>query len=338
MPADPEPPDLPAPPVPGPAEAVVADQAAAAAVAAGTGNRGPFRSHCENCGAKLEGPFCHRCGQHDFEFHRSFRHVFLDVVGTLFNFEGKFFRDIATLLFQPGRLTAEFNRGKRASHMPPFRLYVFVSFVFFLFAFIDRDDEKAFQLGTDRVAALNSPEKAKGAAATAPDAPKEPGASPAKPNAAAPEFEQRLEKQARRLLETGNRQALADSFRAHVPQLLMLCLPFFAFYARVLFRKSGLVFLEQLVVALHFHTFIYLWLLFCDGWGWLAGFVSPLLGGLFALAGKVWLTVYPLLMVRRLFGESWSWAIFKTLVLALAYAITLGIGFAVTLILVFASV
>jgi hypothetical protein len=134
MSADPEPPDpiLPA------GNALATDQAAAHLTSA-HGHHGPFHEHCENCGTKLAGPFCHRCGQHDFEFHRSFWHVFLEALENLFHFEGKFFRNIVTLLFQPGRLTADFNAGKRAAQMPPFRLYVFVSFIFFLLIFLGAD-------------------------------------------------------------------------------------------------------------------------------------------------------------------------------------------------------
>src|SRR5688572_11178452 len=105
MSPDPEPPELSPPPVPPvlALETAAAGADHAAAHAAGGGNHhGPFHTHCENCGTKLDGPYCHRCGQHDFEFHRSFWHVFLEALENLFHFEGKFFRNIVTLLFQPG--------------------------------------------------------------------------------------------------------------------------------------------------------------------------------------------------------------------------------------------
>ncbi|HLP25762.1 MAG TPA: DUF3667 domain-containing protein, partial [Acidobacteriota bacterium] len=120
--------------------AVAADQVAAHATDPhGRGHHGPFHTHCENCGTELKGPFCHACGQHDFEFHRSFGHVFLEALENFFHFDAKFFRNIVTLLFRPGALTADFNSGKRASQMPPFRLYVFVSVLFFFMSFIGRD-------------------------------------------------------------------------------------------------------------------------------------------------------------------------------------------------------
>jgi hypothetical protein len=118
--------------------AVTADQVAAHAADPHHGAHGPSHTHCENCGTELKGPFCHACGQHDFEFHRSFGHVFLEALENFFHFDAKFFRNIVTLLFRPGVLTADFNAGKRASQMPPFRLYVFVSVLFFFLSFVGR--------------------------------------------------------------------------------------------------------------------------------------------------------------------------------------------------------
>jgi hypothetical protein len=148
VPIDAEPPELPAP-LPDPGEALATD-AAGAEVTGAHGHHGPFHSHCENCGTKLDGPWCHKCGQHDFEFHRSFRHVLLEALETIFHFEGKFFRNTGTLLFRPGRLTADFNAGRRAAQMPPFRLYVFVSFLFFLIIFLGKDTSEAIDLSAEK--------------------------------------------------------------------------------------------------------------------------------------------------------------------------------------------
>jgi hypothetical protein len=119
-------------------ENVLADQLETQA-AEGAGHGAPVHTHCQNCGVPLSGPFCHRCGQQDLDFQRSFGHVVLEVLESFFHFDAKFFRNIATLVFQPGRLTAEFNAGRRASQMPPFRLYLFVSVLFFFLSLLDRE-------------------------------------------------------------------------------------------------------------------------------------------------------------------------------------------------------
>jgi len=87
---------------------------------------------CQNCGALLAGPYCSNCGQHDVDYHRSFHHLFHDILENLFHFEGKFFVTVAWLLAKPGRLTREFVAGRRQSQLNPLRLYLFVSVLFFL--------------------------------------------------------------------------------------------------------------------------------------------------------------------------------------------------------------
>jgi uncharacterized protein DUF3667 len=87
---------------------------------------------CQNCGTALSGPYCSQCGQHDIEYHRSFYHLAEDVVENLFHFDGKFLVSVAWMLAKPGRLTTEFNAGRRASQVPPLRFYIFVTVLFFL--------------------------------------------------------------------------------------------------------------------------------------------------------------------------------------------------------------
>ncbi|MDB6092547.1 MAG: hypothetical protein JWM32_109 [Verrucomicrobia bacterium] len=87
---------------------------------------------CQNCAAALTGPYCAACGQHDVDYHRSFHHLFHDLLENLFHFEGKFFVTVAWLLAKPGRITQEFLAGRRLSQLNPLRFYIFVSVLFFL--------------------------------------------------------------------------------------------------------------------------------------------------------------------------------------------------------------
>ncbi|MFI5358146.1 MAG: DUF3667 domain-containing protein [Opitutales bacterium] len=87
---------------------------------------------CQNCSSPLTGPYCAQCGQHDVDYHRSFHHLFHDLLENLFHFEGKFFVTVAWLLAKPGRITLEFLAGRRASQLNPLRFYIFVSVLFFL--------------------------------------------------------------------------------------------------------------------------------------------------------------------------------------------------------------
>ena len=355
MPIDPDPPD-PSSSLIG--EAVVAD-AVSAHLAGSSGHATPVHTHFENCGTPLSGPFCHHCGQHDIDFHRSFGHMFLDALENFFHFDAKLFRNIVTLLFRPGRLTAGFNAGKRAAQMPPLRLYIFVSVLFFFFSFLGRKDTDLFVSDapaaalndpvakkqiTDAVAEIKARKAARKAAAPVSATPEEEKnkqlrtANPTGLNVAAGEKDNtELE---RYLTEKGkyavaHQHEMAEAFFHALPKMLLICLPFFALYTRVLFRKSGQVYLQHLVVALHFHTFIFLWRMFADGWVFLVHFLSPTLAAVLGFGANLWLVVYVFLMLRHLFQNSRWLTFFKTLGLAGAYGLTLGLGFVATGIVIF---
>jgi hypothetical protein len=94
----------------------------------------PPLTHCENCGAELHGHYCSKCGQAAVDYHRSFRHVIIDVLDSFLNWDSKFVRSIGLLLWRPGWLTNQFLEGRRVRFVHPLRLYLLVSIVFFLCA------------------------------------------------------------------------------------------------------------------------------------------------------------------------------------------------------------
>ena len=49
-----------------------------------------------------------------------------------FHFDSKFFKTIFPLIFKPGQLTIEYMRGKRKTHVEPFRLFLVISIIYFL--------------------------------------------------------------------------------------------------------------------------------------------------------------------------------------------------------------
>lgn len=339
------------------AETLATDAAATQLAGGAAGRHAAGNTHCLNCNTPLQGPYCHRCGQHDFDFTRSFGHMFLEALEGILHFDGKFFRNIIILLFRPGQLTAEFNAGRRASQMPPFRLYIFTAFVFFLLLISDPRSSNALRFGPpvsggvqagltlDEIPiTLEQAIRARDDPAYAVQLKKElsqklaadgarqstvqvfSGASGAKPT----EFQRWIDEQSRRALQPGFQQEMAQRFVGALPHMLLLCLPFFAFYTRVLFWKSGQVYLQHLILALHFHTFIFLWVMFRDGWVFLARIPGIGLQGWVQLACNAWLVIYPVLMLRRIFANSWGLTLFKTAALSVGYILTLGAAFFVT--------
>src|ERR1044071_8389218 len=92
---------------------------------------GPPITHCENCGAELQGHWCAQCGQPVIEYRRSFRYVVADLLNEFLNWASKFFATIELLNFKTWRLTNEFLAGKRVRYVNPLRLYLLASILFF---------------------------------------------------------------------------------------------------------------------------------------------------------------------------------------------------------------
>lgn len=95
---------------------------------------------CVNCGTPLHGEFCHRCGEkrphpeHDF----SIKEFAEQTVDGFTHFDGKFFGTFKNLLFFPGKLTADFIKGRRVPFMRPVQIFIICSLLFYFF--IPRSD------------------------------------------------------------------------------------------------------------------------------------------------------------------------------------------------------
>ena len=91
---------------------------------------------CTNCAHAFvpdePDEFCPRCGQQNHPPVIGFGHMMEEFLEGVFHFDGKVFRTAGLLLFKPGELTRRYLAGQRMPYVPPLRLYVFLSFVYFL--------------------------------------------------------------------------------------------------------------------------------------------------------------------------------------------------------------
>ncbi|AKD02355.1 DUF3667 domain-containing protein [Pontibacter korlensis] len=116
-------------------------------------------NNCLNCGATVTDNFCSKCGQENLELHEDFFHLALHSVGHYFHFESKFFNSIVPLFTKPGYLTKEYFAGKRAAHLNPISMYIFISILFF-FLFTANTNINKKDIIEDNVAAENTQEAA----------------------------------------------------------------------------------------------------------------------------------------------------------------------------------
>jgi hypothetical protein len=88
---------------------------------------------CLNCGTRLIGPHCHRCGQSG-HVHRTVGAIGHEIAHGVFHFEGKVWRTVPMLVLHPGTLTRRYIDGERVRFVAPLALFLFT--VFLLFATI----------------------------------------------------------------------------------------------------------------------------------------------------------------------------------------------------------
>jgi hypothetical protein len=101
----------------------------------------PDHPDCLNCGTELRGQYCGQCGQRASSRLISLWELTRDAFGDLLELDSRLWRTLLPLLSRPGKLTKDYLEGRRARYMPPFRMYLVLSVVFFVVAFFDpRDD------------------------------------------------------------------------------------------------------------------------------------------------------------------------------------------------------
>lgn len=101
-------------------------------------NNKPILLVCRNCGTKMNGPYCHLCGQSLFAGKESSHWRFFSNALSLFSVDFKIFRTIKLLLFYPGKLTKEYCQGHIIRYEHPFKLFWFIvllSFIYFSYKF-----------------------------------------------------------------------------------------------------------------------------------------------------------------------------------------------------------
>ena len=85
---------------------------------------------CKNCDEPLHGEYCSNCGQRDIELLK-FKKLIKDFFDHHLDLDARIFSTIKYLIFYPGFLTVEYWKGRRAKYLPPFKIYLLTSFLYF---------------------------------------------------------------------------------------------------------------------------------------------------------------------------------------------------------------
>jgi hypothetical protein len=116
---------------------------------------GHVNENCLNCGTKLVDTFCQHCGQKDILRRQTLGDMLTNFISSFWSYEGKFFLTTKYLITKPGFLAVEYNAGRRESYYHPARMYVFISFVFFLIFFSLPDATMDQEMSREDIKELN---------------------------------------------------------------------------------------------------------------------------------------------------------------------------------------
>lgn len=226
---------------------------------------------CANCDAPLTGKYCAACGQrHEPHIHSivEFSH---EAAENITHADSRVWRTLWPLLVKPGFLTREFLEGRRARYLPPFRLYLVLSVVFFLVAAaVNQSDvrllkvEGGLELGADDgppkvVIEKVTPDPTKPAETREQRAHRLCDDMKVQGVAGADYLSPRLRRACFKAVEDNGRELLQSLYH-NVPRALIVLLPLLALAMRVMYLKRYYV--EHLLFFIHTHSFAYLFLTF----------------------------------------------------------------------------
>lgn len=278
---------------------------------------GPMTDRCLNCGGPLTGPFCSSCGQRDVPPNPTVAELTGEAWQELSGYDGRLLATVRGLL-RPGQLTEDYLSGRRAHYLPPLRVYLMVSVVYFVIAAaapttIGEVNGRPVPAGGLRVEVAG----------------RDPGgalsdADRAQLRAQVSEAPRLLRPMLESMLDD------PDAFRARVftimPRVFFGMLPVFAGIVALFHR--GRTFPTAMVFAVHLHSFAFVVLAVAE----LAKFTNSVIAAVGAgVIAMLLVVAYLLLASRRVYGGSWPATIAKSAGLAFVYLLASIPAFAIVL-------
>ena len=99
---------------------------------------------CLNCGSAHVQNYCPVCGQKAQPTKLPIRLFLADTIESLFNIDNRWFITLRHLFTKPGKVTEEYINGKRAKYLPPLRIYLSMSIMYFLLVQVTKSSQVFF--------------------------------------------------------------------------------------------------------------------------------------------------------------------------------------------------
>lgn len=282
---------------------------------------------CRNCDSELIGEYCHQCGQQDKQYVRSMFAAVGDLFGEIGHWDSRFYRTLVGLMARPGFLSLEFVHGRHASYVPPLRLYFFISLISFLVlsSFIDYEGIKPETFTGPQPAAVEGEPIKK-----------------LSPNIEISWLSEADEAEINTKLQylADNPKLLVQRLVSLAPQMMLLMLPFWALFLKLIYLFNRHYYLEHLAVALHTHAFLLLSItgltLVSAGTAWLTTLTGNVqftqIADWLETSILIWMATYMLITQKLFYQQGWLKTLFKFFMCSLGYIVLLSAAFIVLII------
>jgi len=262
----------------------------------------PKQKLCKNCNSELVGLYCSECGQKNSQL-LSIKETLKEFTDNVFSFDTRFFITFKYLITKPGLLTTEYWLGRRTKYLPPLRLYLVMSLMYFFISSIINPgtdislyksdfQEKPFQFELDKSSPKYDPS----------------------PEIVAP-FVDFFKENFNKGVRVAEKKELTeqDLIWSSMPTAMFILMPFMAFCVYLLNKKKKQLYSYHLITVLHFHSFIFFIFTLEE--------IVPII----VIFTKLYLLYYIFFMFKNIYQDSWIWNSLKLTTLFVLYGITVGI-------------
>ena len=272
------------------------------------------RKLCKNCNSELVGLYCSECGQKNIESF-TFSKLVKDFFDNILSLDSRLFQTLKYLIIRPGYLTAEYWSGKRKKFLPPFRLYLVLSVIYFLFTPMLKNghylSSKEMPLSQKERALIHInefPERVQGLIwfEFTPDE--------IQNSTIIKYFHTGI------LIAEKRDMTIEGIMYSNLPTAMFILMPFMAvIFLQILYRKKKLLYSHHLITILHLHAFIFLMFTLSNIF---IAFI-PNYWTAFSLFFSTIFIIYIYLLMKNIYMNSWIKTLGKFILLMITYSLTL---------------
>jgi hypothetical protein len=286
-------------------------------------------ARCLNCDSALVQQYCPVCGQAARDPDPTLAEFVHELAAEFFLWDGKLFTTFRLLIAKPGELTRAYLAGHRVRYIPPLRLYLTCSVVYFLLRTIMPEPTLVVRSGgavRTQMGAVVVEESEVGQATRALDSLAKVGASP-------------VGRMVGRRLGNALRhqREFVAAMRANTPRMMFVLVPLFVALTALVFRNRRMHYPKHLTFALHEHAFLFLALIpLLIPRSAPTSTIGAALSATAVLVSFGAIAVHLVLAIRRVYGGSLRGAVARSALLAATYFVCFTIALLTTVAIVMA--